>query len=82
MDVTPFATIESAEEFLQLLQVETQRALADIRALVETDDGSSSRRLAALRLVTHKLKQLESNTGASMRVLNDLRSLRTLMTRS
>jgi len=82
MDVTPFATIESAEEFLGLLQEEIQRALADINALVQTDDGSSMRRLAALRLVTHKLKQLESNTAGSMRVLNDLRSLRTLLTRT
>ena len=82
MDVTPFATIESAEEFLGLLQEEIQRALADINALVQTDDGSSMRRLAALRLVTHKLKQLESNTAGSMRALNDLRSLRTLLTRT
>jgi hypothetical protein len=79
MDETPFATIESAEEFLQLLQVETQQTLSEIQSLADADAASSTRRQAALRLVTHKLNQLESHTAASLRILNDLRSLRTLL---
>jgi hypothetical protein len=80
MDATPFTTIESAEEFLQLLEVEIRRAADEIQNLVHADDGSSTRRLAALRLVTHKLNQLQSNTAGSLRILNDLRALRTLLT--
>ena len=80
MNATPFTTIESAEEFLQLLEVEIQGAADEIKSLVNSDDGTSTRRLAALRLVSHKLSQLEANTVSSLRILNDLRTLRTLMT--
>ena len=79
MDVTPFTTIESAEEFLELLDNEIQKVKVEIEELVAGDDGSSPRRLEALRLVLHKINQLQAHTSASLRLLNDLRSLRTLL---
>jgi hypothetical protein len=79
MDVTPFTTIESAEEFLQLLQIEIQRAQAEIDDLLDSEDGSAPRRVEALRLVLHKLNGLHSNTASSLRLLHDLRSLRSLL---
>lgn len=79
MSETPFATIESAEEFLQLLHAETEETAGEIRGLLQNDDGTSERRIEALRLVLHKLDQLQSNTSSSLRVLRDLRSLRTLL---
>lgn len=79
MEATPFTTIESAEEFLHLLEIEIRGAANEINSLVNSDDGSSTRRLEALRLVSHKLSQLEANTVSSLRILHDLRTLRTLM---
>jgi len=79
MDATPFTTIESAEEFLQLLHVEIQKVQTEIGSLLNSDDGSSLRRAEALLLVGHKLDQLRSNTASSLRLLHDLRSLRTLL---
>lgn len=66
---------------MQLLHLETEKVWAEIHELIDTDDGTSDRRIEALRLVLHKLTQLRSNTSSSLRVLRDLRSLRTLLTR-
>lgn len=82
MDDTPFTTIESAEEFLQLLHLETDKVVIEIQELLDTDDGTSPRRIEALRLVLHKLDLLKSNTSSSLRALGDLRTLRTLLTKS
>ncbi len=78
---TPFDTIESALEFVQLLQRESERTRAEIESLMESDDSASSRRLEALRLVLHKLTQLHSYMESSARVLHDLQALRTLLLR-
>ncbi|HEX4770695.1 MAG TPA: hypothetical protein VH351_07690 [Bryobacteraceae bacterium] len=78
MEDTPFTTIESAEEFLQLLYVETGKVYDEIETLLQ-EDGTLPRREEALRLVVHKLNQLQANTQSSLRVLRDLRSLRTLL---
>jgi hypothetical protein len=78
MEHTPFTTIESAEEFLQLLSIETRNAFDEIDGLL-SDHGGLQRREEALRLVIHKLNQLQSNTQSSLRLLRDLRTLRTLL---
>jgi hypothetical protein len=78
MELTPFATIESAEEFLELLYVEVGKVHAEIGTLLDGDE-SLPRREEALRLVVHKLNQLQSHTESSLRLLHDLRSLRTLL---
>lgn len=78
MEFTPFTTIESAEEFLQLLYVEIGKVYQEMDSLAATD-GSVSRKEEALRLVLFKLNQLQANTQASLKLLRDLRSLRTLL---
>lgn len=79
MESTPFSTIESTEEFLELLHVEIGKTQSQIEALIADEADSTARSLEALRLVVHKLKQLERNTDSSRRLLGDLKMLRTLM---
>jgi hypothetical protein len=76
---TPFDTIESALEFLQLLQAESAKARQEVESLMEQDELVSPRREEAFRLVVYKLSQLNSHVESSQRVLNDLRALRTLL---
>jgi len=76
---TPFDTLESALEFLQLLQVESTKTRQEVESLMEQDKDSSHRREEAFRLVVYKLSQLNSHVEASQRVLHDLRALRTLL---
>lgn len=72
-----FESIESAQEYLELLAevvLESQQIVqADIQ--VEKDPGSS-RLVEALRLIAFKLERLASHIKMSRRVLNDLRMLR------
>jgi hypothetical protein len=78
---TPFDTIESALEFLQLLQIESGRAQQEVASLMEQDTATSPRREEAFRLVIYKLSQLNSHVESSQRVLHDLQALRTLLLR-
>ena len=78
---TPFDTIESALEFLQLLQIESTKARQEVEYLMEQDKTASPRREEAFRLVVYKLSQLNSHVESSQRVLHDLRALRTLLLR-
>ena len=80
---TPFDTIESALEFLQLLQIESAKAKQEVTSLMEQDQAASAspRREEAFRLVIYKLSQLNSYVESSQRVLHDLRALRTLLLR-
>jgi selenocysteine lyase/cysteine desulfurase len=78
MESTPFTTIESAAEFLQLLAFEIEKVQAEMQRML-TDDRSLPRREEALRLVIHKLNQLESYMRASLHLLHDLRTLRDLL---
>jgi PP-loop superfamily ATP-utilizing enzyme len=78
---TPFDTIESALEFVQLLQEEAVRTRDEMARLIENEPDPHSRQVEALRLVVHKLKQLSSYMESSERVLHDLQSLRTLLLR-
>lgn len=81
MEKTPFSTIESTEEFLELLHVEIGKTHAQIESLLPGGGaaGGTLRSEEALRLVLHKLTQLERNTDSSLRLLGDLKMLRTLM---
>lgn len=79
MEPTPFDTLESAEEFLQLLHYEIGKTNVQIEELLKENSGGSERRIEALRLVNHKLDQLGKNTEHSQRLLRDLRTLRNLL---
>jgi|SRR5579863_2686320 len=78
--ITPFESIEGAQEYLKLLAEAAAEAKdgveADLRAEPTPD---SQRRLQALRLVLYKLDKLEQHVKASRRLLNDLRTLRRLL---
>jgi hypothetical protein len=76
----PFNSIESAQEFMELLEVSIIEALAEVQqdldaALVNHEH----RREEALRLAVHKIKQLNMHVHKSRRMLNDLRTIRRLL---
>jgi len=78
---SPFATLESAYEFVSLLREavdDAQTSILDekVRAQAVTD---AERRLHALYLVDHKLNRLRQHVLASQVLLNDLRTLRRLL---
>lgn len=80
MHETPFDSIESAQEYVDLLVREAE----DVRTAIERDIAEAisteqTRRVDALRLVDYKLKQLMQHLCASRRLLNDLRMLRRLL---
>ena len=82
MRETPFDSIESALEFVDLLARQTDDVRTALQQdLVDATDARLSRHLEALRLVDYKLTQLSSHLAASRRILNDLRMLRRLLVR-
>jgi hypothetical protein len=77
---TPFDSIESAQEFVELL-LETVR---EVQLEIDADIAISSqpeaeRRLQALQLVAHNLSKLTFHVSKTRRILNDLRTLRRLL---
>lgn len=80
MSETPFDSVESAHEYLNLLR----EALIEAKQEIDGDLASGAndqfpRRVDALRLVLYKLDKLEQHLRSSGRLLNDLRSLRRLL---
>lgn len=76
----PFDSIESAQEFMDLLAASIAEAIGDIEedrrdAVGEAQD----RRVQALDLALYKLKLLDGQVHRSRRTLNDLRSIRRLL---
>lgn len=75
-----FDSIESAQEFVDLLAQAVEEARQEIQAQIEElPAAGSERRLQALRLVAFKLDSLAQNMAGSRRLLNDLRTLRRLL---
>lgn len=75
---TPFDSIEGAHEYLRLLAETVEEARADIAAEL-AGLPPESRRADALRLVAYKLERLAEHSRSSRRILNDLRTLRRLL---
>jgi hypothetical protein len=77
----PFESIESAQEYVQLLHEALDEAQTAIqRDIVSANQSQAADRgLDALRLVDYKLTQLRQHLTASSRLLNDLRMLRRLL---
>jgi hypothetical protein len=76
----PFESIESAHEFIALLEESVFEAIADVEghlqdALAQQDE----RQQHALNLTIYKLNQLSQHTHKSRRLLNDLRTIRRLL---
>jgi hypothetical protein len=80
MDDSPFATIESAQQFIALLIEAVNDSRKEIDAdIAEASNGKSDRRKDALLLAAHLLHTLFTHLAKSSRILNDLRSLRRLL---
>jgi hypothetical protein len=80
MPETPFDSIESAHEYVDLLALQTENVRAGLQTdIADAVKTKNARHLEALRLVDYKLTQLSVHLGASRRILNDLRMLRRLL---
>ena len=76
----PFESIESAHEFVALLEESIQEAAGDVREhLREAESSADERQIRALNLALYKLTQLGAQMHKSRRALNDLRSIRRLL---
>jgi len=75
----PFDSIESAQEFMALLQDSVAEAVADVCHKLEKIPLEEQRRAQALLLAQYKLGQLSSHVQKSRRILNDLRIIRKLL---
>jgi len=76
----PFESIESAHEFVALLEESIREAANDVRGhLQDAEAAKDERQVRALNLALFKLTQLASNMHKSRRALNDLRSIRRLL---
>ncbi len=75
-----FDSIESAHDFVRLLNETVIEAKKDVDKDVEAAlDSQSSRRLQAFRMVSYNLEKLAMHMKHTCRILNDLRSLRRLL---
>jgi NifB/MoaA-like Fe-S oxidoreductase len=78
--ISPFESIESAQEYLALLAQAVAESCATVKADVEAPESSATQRhLEALRLIVYNLEKLEQHVKVSRRILNDLRTLRRLL---
>lgn len=76
----PFDSIESAYEFIALLEESIEDAVRDVKDHVETAKADQDeRRMEALTLALYKMSQLSAHTHKSRRILNDLRTIRRLL---
>jgi hypothetical protein len=81
-DLTPFPSVESAQEYITLLGTAVDDAISEIEADIESAGTEhAERRVEALHLVNYKLGRLRSQLNATGHLLNDLRTLRRLLLR-
>ncbi|HSU33244.1 MAG TPA: hypothetical protein VLJ11_18605 [Bryobacteraceae bacterium] len=73
----PFESIESALEFMALLEGELSEASSELRELTKEDGGE--RFEEALNLALYKMHQLSAQVQKSRRLLNDLRMIRNVL---
>ena len=79
-DPGPFESIESAHDFLGLFSDAVVDAKQAIEASLQAESNANvPRRMDALRLALYNLEKLEFHFHKSVRILNDLRSLRRLL---
>ncbi len=74
---TPFDSVESAQQFVELLVESIEEARRDVDAAISAPQPE--RRLQALQLVSFKLAKLAVHMETGRRLLNDLRTLRRLL---
>jgi len=77
---TPFDSIESAQQFVDLLAEAVEEASREVESDVAAAAGpEAERQKQALQLVSYNLAKLSLHLGTSRRILNDLRNLRRLL---
>ncbi len=76
----PFDSIESAHEFVDLLEESIEDAVLEVKDYIQTAKSEGDeRRAEALTLAMYKMGQLSSHMHKSRRILNDLRTIRRLL---
>jgi hypothetical protein len=75
----PFDSIESAHEFIVLLEGSIEDAIRDVTLHAQNATSKDDRREQALSLALYKMGQLNSHMRKSRRLLNDLRTIRRLL---
>ena len=79
-DASPFASLESAQEYISLLGTVVDDTLNEIQQEIDlAAKEHAERRQEALFLVNYKLTRLRHHVTATGRLLNDLRTLRRLL---
>jgi hypothetical protein len=77
---SPFPNIESAHEYLGLLNTAVEESVADLQEEIQlASKQGAHRREQALRLAAFNLIKLQEHLTASSRLLNGLRSMRRLL---
>lgn len=78
--LTPFDTIESAQDFVCVLNETIIEAREEIQQTFQHELSlPRSRHRDALQIALYNLEKLEKHMASSRRILNDLRSLRRLL---
>jgi len=77
---TPFDSIESAQQYVELLIEAIEESMHDIeKDITRAEQNGLKRQKRALQLVSKKLLKLTQYMISSRRILNDLRILRRLL---
>lgn len=80
LQTSPFDTIESARDYIDLLVQAIEETRHDVGAETRISANSSDeRRVQALQLVALNLTKLDGHICKCRRILNDLRTLRRLL---
>lgn len=78
--ISPFDSIENAQEYLVLLTEAVLESRQTVQADLDSRQGSEAQRhMEALRLILYSLEKLGQHLKTSRRLLNDLRTLRRLL---
>ena len=77
---TPFDNIESAQQYVELLREAIEESKRDVDAdIARAESNRLERQVRALQLVSNGLMKLGQQMTTSLRILNDLRTLRRLL---
>ena len=77
---TPFDNIESAQQYVELLREAIEESKRDVDAdIARAESNRLERQERALQLVSNGLMKLSQQMTTSLRILNDLRTLRRLL---
>lgn len=80
LPATPFDTIESAQDYIDLLLEAIEETRRDVGSEIRMSGNSSDeRRVEALQLVALNLNKLSGHVTKCRRICNDLRTLRRLL---